>query len=155
MKRYIHHDVFISALLLVFSAVFLKTSANFPELSGVFPQFFLCVLVILAGIILYRAIRETNRINTLRARGEESIPDLTLAQIALPMQGIACIFAYSLAIQSLGFFVSTTAFLVLFMLFLGIRKWQHIVFPTLGTDIFLYVLFVRQLKLSLPAGILV
>jgi hypothetical protein len=153
MKKYVHHDVFISALLLAFSAAFLKTSVNFPELSGIFPQFFLCVLIILSGIVLCRAVKETRRVNALRAKGEAATPNLTLAQIALPMQGVACILAYALAIHYIGFFVSTTAFLVLFMLFLGIRQWQYLVLPTIGTDIFLYLLFVRQLKLSLPAGI--
>lgn len=154
MKRYIHHDVFISLVLIAFSVVFLWTSKNFPDLSGVFPQFFLVVLIVLAAIVLYRAVKESARVNDLRAKGEEVSPDLTLSSISLPMQGWACVLAYSLAIHYIGFFVSTTVFMVLFMLFLGIRKWPQILLPTIGTDVFLYLLFVRQLKLSLPSGLL-
>ena len=42
-----------------------------------------------------------------------------------------------------------------YMLFLKMRKPLTLVLVTLGVDVFVYLLFVMQLKLNLPSGLLI
>ena len=62
--------------------------------------------------------------------------------------------AYIICINFVGFYASTTVFLLAFMLFLNVRKPLVLVGVTAGMDAFLYLLFTIGLKLSLPAGML-
>ena len=73
----------------------------------------------------------------------------------LPLLGYALIVVYILLIDVLGFFVSTTIFMVGYMLFLKMRKPLTLMLVTLGVDVFVYFLFVMQLKLNLPSGLLI
>ena len=64
------------------------------------------------------------------------------------------IMVYVLCIDFIGFFVSTSVFLVGFMVFLNVRKPLTLICVTAGMDLFLYLLFTVGLKLNLPAGLL-
>lgn len=68
---------------------------------------------------------------------------------------IAVLGAYGLAITYLGFFVSTFAYLVGHMAFLGIRKVHVLLGIAVGTLTVFYVVMEVLLGAGLPRGVLV
>lgn len=62
---------------------------------------------------------------------------------------------YILAMEPLGYFVSTTGFMALFLWFSGVRSWKGgLVFLAVILP-FIYLLFVKALKVILPSGLLI
>lgn len=157
MKKRIHHDVWIGLVLIGFTFTFFFLTSNFPAQSAIFPRFFLIGLLFFSIMIVVAGVKKTARLgvgeNDKSELDEKETP-IRPQELKLPMIGLGIILAYIVAIDTLGFFVSTTLFLVGFMLFLRIRNYLAIGLTTLGVDLFIYVLFVRQLKLTMPAGIL-
>jgi hypothetical protein len=153
VKRYIHHDILISLCLIIFSLVFLATSFSFPTDSGMFPRCFIYFLLVLSCVVLYQSLKVSLDINKRIKDGENIKSELTIDVMKLPFQGFLIIFIYIVSIYFLGFFTSTTIFMVVFMLFLRVKNLKYILLSTLATNIFIYVLFFIQLKLILPKGI--
>ena len=61
--------------------------------------------------------------------------------------------AYVVLIDKLGFYVSSTLFLLGMMFYLGVRSWKVLTFVTLGVDVLVYLLFGQALSISFPSGI--
>ncbi len=153
-KKSLHYDIIVGAVLIVISAALFPQTFKFPGTAGIFPQFILVVLAILGIYTLIYGIKETKDTAAKAAAGEEVAPVFSWAKDKLPLLGYALIVVYILLIKPLGFFLSTTLFLVGYMWFLKIRKPLTLALVTVFTDVFLYVLFVILLKLNLPSGIL-
>jgi hypothetical protein len=61
---------------------------------------------------------------------------------------------YAFLIEFLGFFSATSLASVFFMLFFGLRSYVRILMVLVGLNVFIYILFVWQLRISLPSGLL-
>ena len=92
----------------------------------------------------------------LAAFAAPAAPDkpLEFKQMARPMACLLGVIGYVSIIKITGFFVASTIFTLVFMWLYGMRSVKKMVAVTLGMDLFLYVLFVIQLKVQLPQGIL-
>lgn len=64
------------------------------------------------------------------------------------------ILAYTLLLDKIGFFVTSAVFMVIMSLWMGYRKIQFIAVTVVGLLGFIYWLFVFQLNVVLPSGIL-
>ena len=64
------------------------------------------------------------------------------------------ILAYTLLLDKIGFFVTGAVFMVIMSLWMGYRKIQFIAVTVVGLLGFIYWLFVFQLNVVLPSGIL-
>ena len=62
---------------------------------------------------------------------------------------------YVMAISFLGYFVSTTAAMIFFLIFFGIKSWKGILLFLLVILPFIYVLFGIALRVILPKGLLI
>ena len=153
-KRYIHYDVWIGIVLIVVCSTLFVYTLRFSGQTGIFPRFALGALIILGAYTIYNGIKETKRDRNILNSGGTVTPDLTLKDLKLPSVGYAFMLVYIIAIEPVGFFVSTTVFMLVYMWFLKIRKPAVMILVTLGVDVFLYMLFVFYLKLQLPEGIL-
>ena len=60
---------------------------------------------------------------------------------------------YILAMEFLGYFVSTVVFMALFLWFSGVRSWKGGIFFLAVILPFIYLLFVKALKVLLPSGL--
>ena len=60
---------------------------------------------------------------------------------------------YILAMEFLGYFVSTVVFMALFLWFSGVRYWKGGIFFLAVILPFIYLLFVKALKVLLPSGL--
>lgn len=155
MVRQLHQDIYIGfVLILIGLFLFIETldftqdSANYPR--GIIILFiFFSVLIIIEGFRKTKLMKEEN-VNLFE--GEES--PLNLSILKSPLFSIAFVIIYAVLIPTLGFFVSTLLFTIVFLWFMGVRKWQTYVYTAVGIDLFVYLLFVMQLNVRLPQGIL-
>lgn len=153
LKKTLHHDIYIGGLLTAFAAFFFVLTWEFPKESSYFPRFFTCALMIISIFIIGQGVKKTRAAQTgEKAEGAE-IP-LTCHELRLPMIGLAAIAGYIAAINFVGFFVSTGLFLIGAMWFLKVRSVPMLLISTLAMEGFIYLLFVVQLKLTMPSGIL-
>ncbi len=154
MKKTMHHDIYIGGILLALSTFFLVLTGSFPKQSAYFPRFFTCLLIVLSAVIIWEGIRKTAKLHKgMTAESGEN--PITLREIALPMSGFAMIVFYVAAIPIIGFFVATGIFLLTSMWLLKIRSILMILLSTVGVEAFIYFLFIVQLKLSMPSGLLI
>lgn len=140
-------DRLIGALLIVFSIALYINSRSFPIGSETFPQamlatIFLFSVFLIAGTFKSKAGAGQEREKKPASRAAS--PYLTYAQVVL----------YVLLIRPLGFFVASALFIAGMMYFLGVRCGQIFLYTIIGFATVIYLLFVTQLKVPLPHGIL-
>ena len=155
MKKHLHYDVYIGILLVLLSVVLFPMTFKFPDTAGIFPQFILVVLCLLGIYTFVYGFAEAKAERKKIEEGQEIKNIFSWEENKLPLLGYALIVVYILLIDVLGFFVSTTIFMVGYMLFLKMRKPLTLMLVPLGVDVFVYFLFVMQLKLNLPSGLLI
>ena len=149
LGRRVHVDIWLGLILMVFSAVFLAEATNFPEGSAQFPKFVLGLFFLLAAILFalgaIRTAKKTYkgdvRVDWRGAVGKAHIV-------------YALIVAYVILIVVIGFFPATIIFCPVIMLYYGIRSVKVLLLVTVIQALFIYLLFVVQLKVLLPHGIL-
>jgi phosphatidylglycerophosphate synthase len=131
--------------MLAFSISFLIMTFDMPAGPSKFPRIILFFLLLFSGYILVTGIRKT----LLKKDVERKFlnykhPLVTFFMIAI----------YVFLIDILGFFSSTSIFIAIFMLFYNVRKYRVVFLCVLGVNLFVYYLFVWQLNIQLPAGLL-
>ena len=153
MRRMIHHDLWIGFLMCLVSAVLLMQTSKMPAGAAQFPKVILGCFIAFGLWIFYKGVAKT----LLLSKGfSEKVKDkpLEFKQMARPMACLLGVIGYVSIIKITGFFVASTIFTLVFMWLYGMRSVKKMVAVTLGMDLFLYVLFVIQLKVQLPQGIL-
>ena len=148
MKKLFTLDVWIGIVLMIFSVWFWILSGSFPEEAQLFPRFFLAANCLLSVLLVINTIRHN------RKGDGETGGAVNWKELAAIIEAYLIIMVYVLCIDFIGFFVSTSVFLVGFMVFLNVRKPLTLICVTAGMDLFLYLLFTVGLKLNLPAGLL-
>ena len=148
MKKLITLDAWIGIALMIFSVFFWVLSGKFPEEAQLFPRFFLIANFALSALLVINTVRHNSKQET------EAHSSINWQELALIIEAYLGIMAYIICINFVGFYASTTVFLLAFMLFLNVRKPLVLVGVTAGMDAFFYLLFTIGLKLSLPAGML-
>lgn len=125
-------------LLLICTGLFYE-GWRYPAESRLFPLGLLTFLMIGAIVMIVRPAQAS--------KGERGEPKKILLTTLL------CI-AYVALVEILGFFVSTVLFMTVFMAMLGLRKPLIYIAAIVGVNLGLYLLFVWQLKVPIPIGIL-
>lgn len=155
MKSHIHYDVFISIATILLGLFFLATSVSFPNDTGLFPRIFSMLLVVCSAFVLFSGIRNTRELNRKAAAGEQPELDFTGQELLQTVLGFLILVAYVACVGFLGFFTSTAIFLVAFMYFLHMRNWKIVIPVTVGVVLVVYFVFVIQLQVALPRGLLI
>ena len=75
-------------------------------------------------------------------------------ELKCPILTFLMIIIYALCISFIGFFVSTFIFMMVFMYFQNFRKLIPMLVITVGFEILAWFVFVFELHLRLPAGLL-
>lgn len=153
-KLHIHQDVYTSLFLIGLSAFFIIYSTTYPDSSiGLFPNIFAVVLITVSIPTLISGIRQTHKLRQMSS--EENDPSVFKAgELPQALFGYVILVLYAISIQFIGFYVSTTAFLVSMMLLLNVRKVLMLTLVPLGVDLFLYFFVAQQLAVRFPRGIL-
>ncbi len=141
----IHSDIYISVVMLVISISLTIMTFDMPEGPEKFPRIILFFLTIFSIYILATGIKKS-------LKNIDS--DRKFINIKHPIISFILIFLYIFLIDKLGFFSSTSVFMIAFMLYYNIRNYITVALCLLGLNLFVYVLFVYQLNIQLPTGIL-
>ncbi len=147
-KIRIHQDVYISAVLLVFSAYVFYLTSKMKEQAARFPRIALTVFVILIIWVLLDGIRKSVRMTSGKDISDQRL--LIWAQNRMPYALFLITVLYAVLMKYIGFFVSTALFMPAVMLFFRNRNIKMIIGVTGGTLIFVYILFVQMLHAQLP-----
>lgn len=149
----LHHDLWIGILMCVAAVVMLLRTSSMPAGAEQFPKVILWCFIAFGLWITYKGILKTRLL--ISGRGDE-VKDkpLALKTMKRPMLTLAGVIVYVAAIKIAGFFVASNLFVLAFMWLSGMRAVKKMAFVMAGLDVFLYLLFVVQLKVQLPAGML-
>jgi hypothetical protein len=125
-------------ILLVCTGLFYE-GWSYPPDSRLFPLGVLAFLIIGAIMLIVRPPRTSS--------GEGGDPKRVLKTTLL------CL-AYIVLVDFVGYFVATALFVAVFMAMMGIRKPLVYIAAIAGINVGLYLLFVWQLKVPVPIGVL-
>lgn len=148
--RNIHLDTFIGLFMLLVSGFFYSLTDEMPDDPAEFPQLVLILLMVFSLVIMLKGV-----MYSLKARNEGAMVEKYLDKIRGPAIVYLALCVNVGLIQILGFFTATTIASAFFMVLFGIRSYVKIFMTLLGINIFIYSLFVWQLKISLPTGLLI
>lgn len=147
MKKIIHHDAFISVVFLLFSAFMLFETFSLPAKTAKYPTAVIVGMLLFAAVTLYQALVATRNIDETTA---EKAQYLKLHIVRRPLITALLVFAYTLCMDFVGFFTATALFLVAFMYYCGMKKWKVVLYSVIGMNLFIYLMFVLQLKIQFP-----
>ena len=145
MKR-LNADFYIGIALDALCVWFWVLAGSFrnPD-AAIWPKVIIVVLALLSTVLALRGYlkgkkaAEAKHENYLTA---ENIKGLSLAVVIMIL--------YAAGMGVAGFFISTAVFLPLSMYLLGQRNWIAMLATTVGVEIFVWFLFVYELKLRMP-----
>lgn len=132
----------------MFSIIFLVQALHFPDQVGFWPSLVLALMLIFSLIVTGMGVYKT--IQTRKGKADYSNPEMK----RFPLIVLATIAIYVFCMEKIGFFVSTAVFLPCEMLLFGQRKVWPIILSTVVVLAFLYFLFVVQLNVYMPNGLL-
>ena len=147
-KKFISNDVFFGFFAAVFAGIFLAQALQFPKSVSFFPSLALVFALIfslwIAGMGIYKTIQ------TREGKADYTNPEMKKRPFIL----ICTIAIYVFCMQRIGFFVTSAIYLPSAMLLFGQRKVLPIIVSTASVLLFVYWLFVIQLEVYMPSGIL-
>lgn len=149
MKKRIHHDVFVGLILAAVAAFGYFRTLQMPKGADQFPQILFGLFAIFSVFIFIKGIKESV-IMTKEGRADT----ITLKGLRLPFAALAIATVYTILAKYLGFFVATVIYIPAFMYFYRYRKIPIMIVSIIGTILFVYLVFVKQLNVPFPRGIL-
>lgn len=160
-KKYVHQDLVMAVGLLIIGLAFFIGSFMLPRDTNTvnnihtFPMLASGALVLFSFYNVYSSWKKTKKLNEDYVAGKlKSAPEISVEKLKYPMIAVLMVLAYAIGVAVIGFFVSTTVFLIASIWYLGYRKLWVILLLTFGLNLFIYVLFVRILYTRLPANLL-
>jgi len=145
-KRRVNKDVYIGILFALLSVFFLWESMNMHPGAGLFPRVIFTLFLILSIVVAGLGVRKT--FHPALCTKDDFL--LSFRVVKSPLLVFATIVLYVVLLNVWGFYISTSIFLPLFLLLFGERRIVRIVLTTIGTNLIIYLLFVRLLNVVLP-----
>lgn len=151
IKKAINQDVVMGAALLLVSGVLYMMARELISEAAIFPMVLIILLAIFALAILFKGVGRDEKTYGDHGDDEEK---LNVEMLKSPLIVFAGIFLYCLLITVVGFFVATSIFLVLYLYLNRYRSIIKVITTVLVVNLFIYLLFVQQLNVRLPAGLM-
>lgn len=155
MSRYLHQDVIVGFVLVAICAILYPLTYGFTGEAATWPR---GILLLLAALGILISVKGARRVTGQRERqksvdtGEEE--KLTPSLLKTPMAVLLAVVVYAGLLEIVGFFPSTVLFLGGYLWCGGVRDWRVLGGVVIGLNLFVYLLFVVQLNVQLPAGLL-
>ncbi|WP_417777468.1 tripartite tricarboxylate transporter TctB family protein [Stutzerimonas xanthomarina] len=147
----LHPDTVIGLCMLLLCLYFYSVTANLPKDPALFPQI---ILVALAAFSLF--ILVAGLLKTIRARKRnEQVVGFFEDGLRGPLTAYAGLVVYVALIPVLGFFTATSLATAFFMGYFGYRSYIKALIVLVSINAFIYLLFVWQLRILLPTGLLI
>lgn len=145
----LHSDVLIGSAMLIFSIIFYSLSAQMPSDPAVFPKLILTTLIIFSLFITWSGVSKTWQ---TKRKGEKNPP--LFEHIRGPLITFTALCLYIALIHILGFFAASSIIAIFFMVYFGVRSYMQVILVLFIMNTFIYLLFVWQLRIALPTGLL-
>ena len=143
-KIVITSDLVISLVLLFGGIWLIYYATQIPVIARRFVIVTACLLIIISVLLIISNIKKT-----LRGEGiDKKIYKWSQMQYSLALWFITL--GYIVLINLISFFPATAIIVPAMMFFLGVRSWKIILFSTIGINLFVYLLFVVQLRIPMP-----
>jgi len=142
--RRLHTDVYVGVIMLLIGGVMMWMAFEFPIISRRFPLMGTGLFALCALIILVRGITAT------RTQQDNAYSPFAWHATKYPLMTFLILVGYVLAIRYATFMIATSLVVSMLMLFFGVRSWKSIVLMVVGLDVFVWLLFVKQLNMVLP-----
>tara|TARA_R110001583_G_scaffold195469_1_gene374005 strand:+ start:3094 stop:3543 length:450 start_codon:yes stop_codon:yes gene_type:complete len=146
----LHIDIYIGILMFFTSTYFYTLTLEMPQDPATFPQLILTVLIVFSIIVFTKGF-----ITTIKSKRENNKIDRYLNDSGRPLVLYISIVLYVISIDLIGFFTASTIASAFFIVFFGVRNLRKIILVLLGINVFIYALFVWQLKIYLPTGLFI
>ncbi|WMJ76883.1 MULTISPECIES: tripartite tricarboxylate transporter TctB family protein [unclassified Sedimentibacter] len=136
-------DFFSGLAIIAFSILLFSMTGNLPAQSSLFPK----ALSVLFGVLGLMLVFNGRKINN----SEEKNPSFGNKEMWI---GLGLIITYIVLMNVTGFFTATALFIIAFMLVNKVRSVIKIGVTVVALNIFIYFIFVAQLNVPLPQGLL-
>ncbi len=144
MKKQFIYNLVAATVAILFAWIFYYESLDLPRVAYLFPRRLTYLITILAVALVIEAYYKYRK--GVQEDQEEGIKVLRASLFT------GSIVLYILAIDLVGYFITTPLFIFGTMYFLKSTKTRNILFITVGFTLFVYLLFVRFLNLPIPLG---
>lgn len=148
MKKY--SDVIIGIFLIFFAVGIFVMSNPLPTQSATFPRIVASIMILLSVLLIVSGMKKAKQYDEEQAT-ESNIKDVAYQNV---LKGGGMILLYILLMPMLGFFVSTSIFIASFMFVFKERSVKKILLTVITLDVFIYLIFVAQLNVPLPQGLI-
>jgi len=147
MKKKLHVDVYAGIVMLAAAVWWMVEASHFPVVPRRFPMFVGGAFALVAVLIAVSGIRKSLAI---WKKNGAPLSVIEWSGFKYTLIGFAGIVGYAVMINYIHFFPATLIFVPLAMLFLRVRKWYQIVLTDLILNGLIYLVFVVELKITLP-----
>ncbi len=132
----------LGMIVLSLAMIFYTRGRNFRSLMGlnpgVFPIFVFAILGFCGLLVLIQA---------LRGKGMQKVQDINWVGTVVVT---VVVFAYTFAIELMGFTIATFLFLMILLYFFNKRNWKTLLFVSLGVSVITFLLFTYAFQIPLP-----
>ena len=142
-----HSDVYTATVMLLIGLFLGWEALSMPSIPRRFPLLACILICILSLAILVRGIVRTN---AAKSTGETFEPVYPWSKVKYALLMMALLISYAVLINVIGFFPATALFVPVCMVVLGVRKPLVIILSTVGINLFIWFLFIKQLHIPLP-----
>lgn len=153
VQFYARLDMMLSIIFIVISILVYYTSQNFTMGGDIFPRYLSIAIFIFSLILFFDAFKRLQK----KEKTKKLEFDMSKENIFLtlrPYIAYLFIFIYVYLIPKIGYFIMTFIFTIGMMYFLGVRNIKLYLITTIGLLAGIYLLFVMQLNVPVPKGIL-
>lgn len=140
-------DTLVAFFLIGLSAVFYKMSMDLTDGGDIFPKLLSIITAVLSIVLLVMDISRAKS-------GQQPEKDAGGPKSMRPYVTFVLAVLYVAGVITIGFFASTVFFMVVLMLYLGVRKISNYVMAISIIVAFYYFLFDKFLHVPLPSGFL-
>ena len=144
-RKKIHIDVFLGILLTALSGYFLYQAFQIHPGSAQFPKFVLGLFLLLSAMLLTSGII---KVFTGSSKNDVKIDWKNATLKSHIVYGLIVLFVVMMV--TIGFFPALVIWCPIIMFCYGIRNIKILAMVTLCLSLFIYVLFVMQLKVQMP-----
>ncbi len=145
MKKYT--DVYIGVVLIIIALIIIVMSNPLPSESAVFPRIVAGIMIFLSLILTFNGLKSSKSVKD----ESESTEKIFMKDV---LKGAAIMILYLVLMPILGYFTATTLFIVLFMVAYNEKSVRKILTTVVILNVFIYMIFVAQLNVPLPQGLL-
>ena len=145
-RRKINNDLYIGLILTAISVFFLFETMKINPMAARFPRVVYGLFIGMSVLLTILGLRKTLR------------PELALKSdfmlnfrvIRAPLAVFGILSGYMVLMYFTGLFISTAIFIPVIMFFYGIKSIRTIVLTNIILNAFVYVVFIRVLRIVLP-----